>query len=1438
MTSDVENLTRFYANLPSIFGTDSTSNLIESSSNTFIDNDKTYQPMFGSFLFADSEPLTRAAFVASTSSSIEMKSTEEEQTDEASTLKANYIPTKEPSPLALVEDISDIDDDDFDGIPIRHASSIGTEILNHDNHLLDQLAHDDDDDGDDDDDEEDLFLNGFTDEQQQQHNTIPSLFNNIPDIDDLNEHEEDNDDDRIPFDHMDMLDQSDSIRSSSPDSVLSSSHLRDDDDYDDEDMNNHDDEDDVTQWNDDDILGKITSQNNRPNAPLPPPIVLNIHSDDQVNFIDSSRSNSRCSTASSHLSIGYADQAQIFINDDDELVSPSDSDDDDRIHWENDRLTRENSDEEPSLQVNLDYPRSRSSSSNHSDNSPRSISPSILDQSPILAIDDDANESKKEFQSAPIANVDDEDDEDLPIFSSDQPVLSPIPFKNLFELRNEYRQNDIIHDIINMRHIINEHDNDDEFVAIMHNPTVFEEVLYDHDDEQQKSALIKQTNNLSTTFQTSSQLSIENESFKHYQNIQQTPSLLSVSINEKNSPSNIRTTNYSSPTAVNHLPIGEEEKEEKENVDVVNRSSIKLKKTQQSLDENTANINIKQITNGEEKRQDHYQMMSSNDDDDDDQSDNDSELLKTLAQLHGLVHQPSLSTDIYNSQISSCKQDENTNLNLDKKQNLILSNDVDKNHPSNEEQKSSTFFSLTSLTSSTLFNDDESHSTDIMIDSNASSSLTMSNSEYNNLFDNEVRLIVEKLVSDILQLALDQLNESSQSIEYFVEQILSEAVYQVYAEDNHLSTENLVSIINWHHENDKKILDPFDQECHNIWINHFQTPDDNINPIAFHSNTFDELNLFSLESNQADFIQKEIASAPLFINPSNPDRTDKDSMKSPLTAVVNNSSFQYKTEPAVVNDENIDPSSTENQDDTTTTPEVELRTSINENDNQPTKYESFLENQPRLSQFDEFASDHPLNTPGRESIVSEIDRQFDESLQKIRKSTDTDNEPWELEDNSEENLKPMPTSVTQNQDLYNKYFPDNRISTSEPVAPLTTITIDEESEDEDNNDEAKKENYDDYFSKYETPKNSQLVESPTLKSVRFSDKLPNVAVLTPKQSINLSESSKSTSTNDSDETDDDDEDKTTNHDQINENETNDHQLPDVIMRNNTSRPESNVSITESVDLPPPLPPLPPLNNKPLTTIDKIPSKSTLGSSSSNQDLKNKINSRSQANPTTTSQTPTYTRLHNNTDSQLVQSNESAILRSISKDNPNIDSDEVGDVISCVIDNNPIDIDAKTISPFKCIIGSAGQIDQESQTTIIALYGCWLPDHRLREYRYIMDQLFYYVYHKLEKLVSNDYVLVYFHGATPKHRTPDLKFLRKCYQMINFRLRKNLRAVYVVHPTRWLRTIIALSRPFFSNKFYHKVHYIFTIAELERQFPQNRITIPVIIEQHEKIYRVQ
>jgi hypothetical protein len=332
---------------------------------------------------------------------------------------------------------------------------------------------------------------------------------------------------------------------------------------------------------------------------------------------------------------------------------------------------------------------------------------------------------------------------------------------------------------------------------------------------------------------------MKSEPFEHYQNIQE-KSLLSVSNNEKNSPSNITTTNNSSPTAVNHLPL-EIEKEEEENADAVNHPRIKLKKTQQSQDKNITNINIEQIANSEQEQQDHYQMISS-----DDESDNDSELLETLAQLHGLVHTPRLSseineTEILKNQIQQFNEEKTNNLisnfNNNEKQNIIFFNNDDKNQKQNSERNEE----KKSLTSSVLFNDDESHSTDMILNSNASSSLIISNNSMLSPFDIEILSIVEKLVSNTLQLALNEINESNQQIEQLVEEILSEIINEICNKDENFTTENLELIINWHNQTNKQLFDPFDQKFHNIWINHFQTPDDlinenNIDTTIFHSN--------------------------------------------------------------------------------------------------------------------------------------------------------------------------------------------------------------------------------------------------------------------------------------------------------------------------------------------------------------------------------------------------------------------------------------------------------------------------------------------------------------------------------------------------------------------------------------------------------------------------
>ncbi|CAF0963550.1 unnamed protein product [Adineta steineri] len=1295
MASDDDDLTTFYANLPSIFESDSTTSIEHSPNNltTIIDNEKTYQPMFGSFLFADSEPFTRAAFVTSSEIKPTQEQVEEEQQQQqdddncnSQENSNNILPTSSLPPLEPVEDIDDFDDDedDFDGIPIRYTSTTIKPNLNgdedlyshrsEDNNLLDRFIQqieinreniDNNGDGDDDHDEVESILNDFQDEQQEQDDTItiPNLLKDIPDIDDLDEHEE-KDNDRIPFDHMDILDQSESLRSSSPDSLLSSSHLHDDDDVDADDddepaIDNHnnddDDDDDVTQWNDDFLLAKSTSHNDRPNAPLPPPLVLNMHLHDQVDFIDSSRSNSRCSNASSHLSIGYADQAQIFINDD-ELVTSSESDNDydnnDKIDFENDIFNCDNP-EEISLQINLDYhssrSSSRSSSNQHSHNSTRTSSP-IPDQTPIIAIDEDINEIVP-IQPAPIAfndddiddDIDDINDNDLETFTSDQPVLSSRYF---LELKSQQRQNEIVHDIVNIRHILNERDNDDEFIAVMHNPSVFEEVLFDTDNEQ-KSDLLKQTNVIPNNSHITSQLSNENESLDQYQNRQET-----VSNNEKKNPCHIITINNHSPSSINHSLIEEEEEEEN---DPEQNVRIKHTKEQQLQGKYPINNNLKQIINSKND-----QIMSSDDDD-------DFELLNTLAQLHGLVHTSRLSCEINQhlnepNIINEEEDDEKNNLlptshNNEKKTSILFNNEEQKKFLERKEDKQSSSL-LSSITSSALSNDQESNSTDINLDSDTSSSLIILMNELNysilpsnrrNLNKNDllqkitnnnelsysstIDMLSSKTDSsfndeDINQTELQSSENQNLEILSIIEKLVSDTLQLVKNEskqDDKILTEHRSSYQNQNFESSNPI-----QEI--VFPSLFTDSVITVNDIMKHSLTTTVTNQYI---DDRCILQDNFS---LCKNESSITTTDEK---------INDESIKSKnlseTQDEDINEAPPSATRTVNEDDSTSTDSDDDDDELNEKEN-------FFDNKPGFAQFEAFASDQPLNSQVLDSLRADIDNELDQSSQiqdstisidqqsEIIKSTDGgDNEPWELEDSGDEKLKPVPTDTMLKNDSYTNFFPNNEASS-------LTATI------EGSDDDKEKDNYDDYFAQQQ--QSNEQNEASLSKTVRFDENINNVAVLTPKDSLDRTESSDTPI-----DSDDDDgmegitlnlrapSDRIADH--MNETET-DYKNETIEVKTTTSipRPESNISLTDSEeDLPPPLPPLPPLNKKSSSQTENIPLKSSL-SSTTNTDLKRKANSRSEPDITPTIQTTTDASLLNTTESQLNRSFESGIVKYI------------------------------------------------------------------------------------------------------------------------------------------------------------------------------------------------
>nr|XP_009297209.1 caytaxin-like [Danio rerio]XP_021323986.1 caytaxin-like [Danio rerio] len=170
--------------------------------------------------------------------------------------------------------------------------------------------------------------------------------------------------------------------------------------------------------------------------------------------------------------------------------------------------------------------------------------------------------------------------------------------------------------------------------------------------------------------------------------------------------------------------------------------------------------------------------------------------------------------------------------------------------------------------------------------------------------------------------------------------------------------------------------------------------------------------------------------------------------------------------------------------------------------------------------------------------------------------------------------------------------------------------------------------------------------------------------------------------------------------------------------------------------------------------------------------------------------------------------------------------------SVIIGDQEHRIDMQVIRPYLRVVTHGGYYG-EGLNAIIVFAACYLPDSGCADYNYIMENLFLYVISSLEALVAEDYMIIYLNGATPRRRMPGISWLKRCYQMIERRLRKNLKCLIIAHPTWFIRTVLAISRPFVNVKFMDKIRYVQSLQELAQIVPMEHVQIPECVLQFDE-----
>ncbi|XP_068163552.1 rho GTPase-activating protein 8-like isoform X3 [Antennarius striatus] len=134
--------------------------------------------------------------------------------------------------------------------------------------------------------------------------------------------------------------------------------------------------------------------------------------------------------------------------------------------------------------------------------------------------------------------------------------------------------------------------------------------------------------------------------------------------------------------------------------------------------------------------------------------------------------------------------------------------------------------------------------------------------------------------------------------------------------------------------------------------------------------------------------------------------------------------------------------------------------------------------------------------------------------------------------------------------------------------------------------------------------------------------------------------------------------------------------------------------------------------------------------------------------------------------------------------------------------------------------------------LVVFSSCRLPPSHQLNHRRLLE----YLRLTLDRHVEADYILVYFHHGLRSSNKPSLRWLREAYSEFDRKYKKNLKALYVVHPTKFIRTVWNIFRPLISHKFGRKLTYVSHLEELRLHLNYEQLIVPPEVVRHDQKLR--
>lgn len=136
---------------------------------------------------------------------------------------------------------------------------------------------------------------------------------------------------------------------------------------------------------------------------------------------------------------------------------------------------------------------------------------------------------------------------------------------------------------------------------------------------------------------------------------------------------------------------------------------------------------------------------------------------------------------------------------------------------------------------------------------------------------------------------------------------------------------------------------------------------------------------------------------------------------------------------------------------------------------------------------------------------------------------------------------------------------------------------------------------------------------------------------------------------------------------------------------------------------------------------------------------------------------------------------------------------------------------------------------EMGRTVVSIIAGHFPPSGAADY----DRLLLYIIRELDSIVERDYILVYFHAQVDTERQPPFTWIKRVIGLLTRKYKKNVKNLYIVHPSMWMKMVLWFITPFVSKKFWEKLAYIDKLQTLPRFVSPQLLKVPKFIEQYDE-----